>query len=85
MSVPPIPPFVPGVRHAGESGPVLWFAFHEGRMLVAIEGDELRLPRCTHLSELGMEPARVQYLGTLHGEPAFSAEIAAPNTPQGMV
>jgi NAD+ diphosphatase len=85
MSTPPIFPFVPGVRHAGESGPAVWFAFHEGRMLVAMEGDELVLPRCAHLSELGMEPARVQYLGTLHGEPAFSAEIATPATPSGMV
>ncbi|MCC6534637.1 MAG: NAD(+) diphosphatase [Burkholderiales bacterium] len=77
--------FVPGLTRNDESAPALWFAFHEGRMLVAVEGDALGLPRCTHLSELGLAVARVQYLGTLNGEPAYSAEIATPDTPAGMV
>jgi NAD+ diphosphatase len=79
------PAFVPGVRPSSESAPALWFAFHEGRMLVVVEGEDLLLPRCVRLDELGLEPARIQYLGTLHGEPAYSAEIAAPATPAGMV
>ncbi|RPI45506.1 MAG: NAD(+) diphosphatase [Betaproteobacteria bacterium] len=78
-------PFIPGVRHSGDAGPALWFAFHEGRMLVVVDGEDLLLPRCTNLTELGLEPARVQYLGTLKGEPAFSAEIAVQHTPPGMV
>jgi len=77
--------FIPGVSHEGDPGPSLWFAFHEGRMLVAAEGEDLGLPCCAHLSELGLEPARTQYLGRLYGRPAFSAEIAAPHTPEGMV
>lgn len=54
-------------------------------MLVAAAEDDLAPPKCAHLSELGLEPARVQYLGTLHGEPAYAAEIATPHTPEGMV
>jgi len=78
-------PFIPGVTHSGDTGPALWFAFHEGRMLVVANGEDLGLPRCSDLAELGLEPARVQYLGQLHGVHAFSAEIAAPHTPPGMV
>jgi NAD+ diphosphatase len=78
-------PFVPGLRHSGEAGPAFWFAFHDGRMLVTAAGDDLALPRCAALAELGLEPARVQYLGMLHGEPAYAAEIAAAHTPEGMV
>jgi len=85
MSLFDNPPFMPGVRHSGEPVPSLWFIFHEGRMLVVAQGEELLLPRCSDLTELGLEPARVQYLGTWHGEPAFSAEVAAPSTPPGMV
>lgn len=77
--------FIPAVAHTGDACPALWFAFHEGRMLVAAEGEDLGLPCCTQLAELGLETARVQYLGTLHGHPAFSAEISAPHTPSGMV
>ena len=77
-------PFIPGIRHPGPPGPALWFAFHEGRMLVSVAGDELVPPRCMQLAELGLEPARVQYLGMLHGEPAYAAEIAAAHTPEGM-
>ena len=54
-------------------------------MLVAIDGDAFALPRCGHLSELGLQPARTQYLGLLHGDAAFSAEIVADHTPPGMV
>jgi NAD+ diphosphatase len=54
-------------------------------MLVSVEGEALLPPRCTAIADLGLEPARVQYLGMLHGEPAFAAEVVAPHTPQGMV
>ena len=54
-------------------------------MLVVSKGDELTLPRCIDLRDLGIEPARTQYIGTLNGEPAFSAEIAKVDTPPGMI
>ena len=77
--------FIPSVRPDGAIGRACWFAFHEGRMLVMQHGDTLALPRCNELAELGLEPARTQYLGLLHGEAAFSAEIVAEHTPPGMV
>ena len=77
--------FIPGVRPEGAIDRACWFAFHEGRMLVTVDGEEFALPRCNHLSELGLEPARTQYLGLLRGEAAFSAEIIADHAPPGMV
>lgn len=77
--------FIPGVNPANVAGQARWFAFHDGRMLVALDGEEFVVPRCIHPSELGLELARTQYLGLLHGEPAYSAEISAPHTPPGMV
>ena len=77
--------FIPGVSPDSVTSQAHWFAFHEGRMLVAVEGDAYALPRCAHPSELGLETARTQYLGLLHGVPALSAEISAAHTPPGMV
>ena len=53
-------------------------------MLVVAHGEGLQLPSCTDLAELGLEPARVQFLGSLRGEPAYAAEISSPHTPEGM-
>jgi NAD+ diphosphatase len=77
--------FIPGVKHPGESGRSIWFAFHDGRMLVAASGEELAPPRCGELADLGLSCARTQYLGTLHGEAVYAAEIAEPHVPDGMV
>ena len=77
-------PFIPAIKQPEQSGACVWFAFHEGRMLVEVCGEAWLPPRCTQLSELGLEPARVQYLGTLDGAAAYAVEIAAPEVPQGM-
>jgi NAD+ diphosphatase len=76
--------FVPGLKHSGKSGPAVWFAFHEGRMLVVAHGEGLLLPCCSDLTELGLAPGRIQFLGLLRGEPAYAAEITSPHTPTGM-
>src|SRR5688572_6185069 len=75
--------FVPAISGECEGRPARWFVFHEGKMLVAAAGDAVLLPICTHLTELGLEPTRIQFLGMLHGEPAYAAELTAPNTPEG--
>ena len=85
MSKPGAEPFLPGVSPESTAHLAHWLAFHEGRMLVAVEGDTYSLPRCTHPAELGLEAVRTQYLGLLHGAPAFSAEISEAHTPSGMV
>jgi NAD+ diphosphatase len=77
--------FVPALRSDCEGRPARWFVFHEGKMLVAAAGDELLVPTCTHPTELGLEPTRIQFLGMLHGEPAYAAELSAPSTPEGML
>ncbi|MPZ44210.1 MAG: NAD(+) diphosphatase [Betaproteobacteria bacterium] len=76
--------FAPAISSDCDGRPARWFVFHEGRMLVAVSGEELLVPKCAHLAELGLEPGRIQFLGTLNGEPAYAAEIATPHTPEGM-
>lgn len=78
-------PFIPAIEQPEPTGACIWFAFHEGRMLVEVCGEELIPPRCVRLSEFGLAPSRVQYLGTLDGAPVYAAEVAAPDAPRGMV
>ncbi len=75
--------FVPGLRQPDASAPALWFAFHEGSMLVA--GEQLGLPCCVELSEIGIAPARIVYLGMLNDKPAYAAELSTSHAPRGMV
>jgi NAD+ diphosphatase len=60
----------------------LWFVFRGTELLVA--APEPRLPHCNLPKELGMMPARIQYLGVWSGAHCYSAEVAqeAP-APQG--
>ena len=78
--------FKPFVVPPAENGrPALWFAFREDRLLLEADGDALRLPLRADLSGLGLQPLRRQFLGTLGGCPAWSAELPAdaPAPPGG--
>jgi len=77
--------FVPQVVPPASGRPARWFAFHDGRMLVTVDGEELGVPCCENLADCGLEVSRSQFLGLLRGEPCYSAEIATPHTPDGMV
>jgi NAD+ diphosphatase len=69
------PAYVPAVAPPAEPpGRALWFVFRGAELLVA--DLEPRLPHCNFPKELGMMPARTQYLGVWGGEHCYSAEVA---------
>ena len=60
-----------------------WFAFCLTKLL--IKSNECTIPYLRNLGELSLSPVRIQYLGTLHGRPCYSAEISPDTTiPKGM-
>jgi NAD+ diphosphatase len=62
-----------------------WFVFQENRMLVRIDEQQASLPVCDQLQNLGVQPLRTQYLGTLGEFSCYSAELAAEvRPPEGL-
>jgi len=59
------------------SVPAYWFAFQGNQILIRHEDNRVTLPQVVHVRELGLEPLRVQYLGTLQGRHCFSCECEA--------
>lgn len=77
MSLLSAPGFVPLIAPAGEiRGEAWWFVFRGNNLLVHRDDSRVEVPHVEHPSQLGMEPMRTQYLGTLHGRHCFSAECA---------
>ncbi len=77
-----IPGLIPNTEPAGAS---YWFAFSGGKLLLSTEGGTSRVPLLRDLHEVGLSPIRSQYLGTLEGQPCYSAEISADDAaPTGM-
>lgn len=74
MSKEYLPHFKPPEQKSRDS---LWFAFHEGRVLVRMSADGPALPACTHPVEYGLQIAQEHYLGTYGGEHCYAAELAA--------
>ena len=67
-------------------GPALWFAFQGTQILIRRDADRVNVPRIEHPRELGLEPLRVQYLGTLAGEHCFACEVDAEAVaPEGLL
>jgi len=63
------------------AGPVLWFAFRGGELLVSRAGQEATVPACADLREIGIAPVRHQYLGRLNGQHCFACELPADAAP----
>ena len=74
MSKEYLPHFMPPAQR---SGAALWFAFHEGRVMVRITDDGPTLLWCVHPSEHGLETSQEHYLGTYGGDHCYAAELAA--------
>ncbi len=69
----------------GAEGPSWWFIFSGQKVLVEAGPAEARLPLIQRPSNLGLNPLRTIYLGTLDGVPCRIGEIAAESQlPQGM-
>lgn len=69
--------FIPAADPRQQPGSGLWFAFRGRELLV---GEDFEVPRGPQPVP-GVEPVRVQFLGHLHGEPCFSAELPADVVP----
>lgn len=76
--------FIPGIAPPTiQSQPSWWFAFVGNKLLVRPEGNVSQIPNLISLTEIGLEPVRTQFLGTLNEQPCYSAELPkdaiAPN------
>lgn len=68
--------FIPGIAPPlVQSEPAWWFAFVGNKLLVRTEGTISQIPNLISLAEIGLEPVRTQFLGTLDGQPCYSAEL----------
>lgn len=66
--------------------PAWWFAFVGNKLLVYEKDDVAIVPSTSSLTALGLTPVRTQFLGTLHNQPCYSAELPQPTSPpEGMV
>ncbi|MEM8810916.1 MAG: NAD(+) diphosphatase [Cyanobacteria bacterium P01_G01_bin.38] len=86
-AVPPHPfvmprEFVAGVEPPDDALSGWWFAFSGHRILLDQTG---AVPLLSGLKEIGLSPVRTQFLGTLAGQPCYSAELAKEiKVPEGM-
>jgi NAD+ diphosphatase len=58
------------------SEPAYWYIFQGTQLLVRREAGRASVPTLLHPGELGLQPLRTQYLGTLGARHVFSAECA---------
>jgi NAD+ diphosphatase len=69
--------FVPGVTFPSElTAPAWWFAFKDNQLLVQIDGENYQIPQLYSLLDIGLDPIRTQFLGTLNNQPCYSAELS---------
>lgn len=78
--------FVPGVQFLNkENASGWWFAFIGNKLLVQTHTNSVQVPRLVNAAEIGQEPIRSQFLGTLDNQPCYSAELPKDTpVPQGM-
>jgi NAD+ diphosphatase len=68
--------FISGIAPpAVQSEPAWWFAFVGNKLLVRLDGTFSQLPKLISLTEIGLVPVRIQFLGTLDDCPCYSAEL----------
>ncbi len=79
--------FIPAVLpFSGQQEPSRWFIFSGHKLLVRINDNKMDIPFLDRGPEdLGVQPVRAHYLGTLNGESCYAAEVPeTSNTPAGM-
>jgi NAD+ diphosphatase len=71
--------FIPAVTAPPETNrKAWWFLFHGDRLMVETCGEEVTVPHGLLPGTGGLQPIRVQYLGTLDGVPCYGGELAEP-------
>ncbi len=75
------------VPSAGVRGPAWWFMFSDRKLLLKRDGDSVSIPLLERgPKELGLEPVRTQYLGLLHEQDCYAAELSEEiRPPEGVV
>jgi NAD+ diphosphatase len=78
--------FIPGIAPPTEKfEPAWWFAFVGNKLLVHAEGTTSQIPNLISLAEIGSEPVRTQFLGSLDSQACYSVELAKDTiVPKGM-
>lgn len=78
--------YIPAVAASqGFSGPVYWFIFSSGRLLVDESSGRIDIPLAPSAEQLGVAPLRTLYLGTFEEIPCFAAEAPADAAdPEGL-
>lgn len=78
--------FIPGTTpFSPQPEPSWWFAFVSNKLLVHLKGTLSQIPNFVSLAEIGLEPVRTQFLGTLDGQPCYSAQLPKDTiVPNGM-
>ncbi len=77
--------YVPAVKPVNGNGRLAyWLAFGSGRILTGTHDNRATIPLLSGLPDIGLSPARTQYLGTLDGKACYSAELPPDTTaPEG--
>lgn len=52
-----------------------WFAFSGNKLLVQVDRRSHSIPWLNSLADIGLDPIRTQFLGTLDNHPCYSAEL----------
>jgi len=70
--------FQPAIRppQTEEGAPSLWFAFHQNRLLLHRDGQELRVPRWEEWRDLGLQQAATHYLGAMGGAHCYAVQLS---------
>jgi len=72
--------YIPAVSPEKDNdGDAYWFVFCSDRLL--FDPDKGTIPYIKSLTEVGLSPQRVQYLGALEEQPCYSAEVAPDTDP----
>lgn len=68
--------FIPEVVPPGDmQEESIWFAFHDGQLLMFRDEYGVMIPQAMRLSDLGIVHCRPHYLGRLEGQPCFTVMI----------
>lgn len=78
---------IPSVNAPSEkTEPAWWFIFIANNLIVSEEGKSIRIPFLKTVIELGLQPVREWYLGTMNGHHCYCAEVSEKSPmPEKMV
>ena len=73
--------FISSATPPAEQNPAWWFAFVGSQLLVQQVAQQTHIPSLMSLSEIGLQPVRSQFLGTLSDRPCYEVELPNDTVP----